>query len=164
MSNRNLIIIGFILLFLPVSYYFFIALPNHNSALQQIEIDKLEYQKEQNSLREKKEQEERDRIETEKREKQERYDNCIHEANKNYDESLKDYCEMWYRDCKMQVQEHNRNLSEKFDYYWNSNELNVDSECSKFKYKNNWCFTMDKYSEKREEVYKKAIDYCKSIQ
>lgn len=129
MSNRNLIIIGFVILFLPVSYYFLIALPNHNNVLQQIEIDKLEYQKEQDSLREKKEQEERDRIQEERREMEEKYNNCVKKAENEKIDMLKGFCEAEKTNCRREVDRYNAWFSEWTDPIYLKNYWQCPKDC-----------------------------------
>ncbi len=148
MSNRNLIVIGFIILFLPVSYYFFIALPNHNNALQQIEIDKLEYQKEQDRKQEKYEVELEQKKQEEKRAMEEKYYECIDKAEDNKTWKLQWYCKSMYDSCMK----------------WNSIESNYWSNlewCEQYNLK--WkgeCSVSSATVETVEASYQKEKDYC----
>lgn len=157
-----LIVWWFLILFIPIAYYFCYALPQHNLALQKIEQDRLDYQKEKDRKAEEAKELEQLRIEREKEEKLERYQDCISAATRDYNNNLSGYCNMWYQECKQNIDDYNRNLSQKYDYYWNSNEKWY-WDCEKYKFKNNQCFLWDKYSKERENAYERAIKYCETL-
>ena len=163
-----LIISLFIILLLPVAYYFMYALPQHNRELQQIERDKLEYQKELDRLdrqkeeerlqqekeeRERKEIQEQERIKREKEEKEFNYNKCINTANQRRSENFSRYCELSYRTCIQSIDE------------WNSSPLHTYnqvsySECDIHKEKDWYCTIMDKYAQERKEWYERQLKMC----
>lgn len=131
---KKLIIILFLLLFLPIGYYFCYALPQHNKELQQIERDKLEYLKEQDSKREY------------------LYDNCIDTANKWRSDNFNEYCELSYKMCVDNVKA-----------YWNWFVPNQQSYsvCEKYKMdKDGNCYLLDNYAKDWKEWYEKQLEIC----
>ena len=160
-----LIISLFIVLLIPIAYYFMYALPQHNKELQQIEKDKLEYQKELDRLdrereqerieqerkdKERKEQQEQERIRQEKLEKERNYYNCIETANKWREDNFKSYCELWYKTCTDNID------------YWNNLIPNSHSysECEDYKFKNNECLMKDNYAQEWKEWYERQLKMC----
>lgn len=108
MNNKTLIIICGVVIALPVIYYFCYALPQHNKALQEIELQKLEYQKEQDRLAEEKKANEKREAELKKEQEQERkerdYENCMSNAEKNYYSTWNNNCKQIYDSQNAQYQ------------------------------------------------------------
>ena len=138
-----LIVSLFVLLLIPIAYYFMYALPQHNMAMQELEKEKIEqeqWEREQERL-------ERQR---EKEEKEKNYLDCIETANQWRRDNFESYCELWYKTCTDNID------------YWNNLIPNSRSysECENYKFKNGECLMKDNYKQEWEEWYERQLKMC----
>ena len=152
MKKQTLFIgIAFIILFLPMAYYYGYAKPH-------LEREKFEYQKRQDQeLKDKKAQEEYDKR-VEENEKKQNYDNCIKQADIEYNNTLISVCEASYKLCVENVDSYNALW---LTYY----PKKTYDECEKFKfnYEDNSCMFYEQFNKGREENYKTALDKCERL-
>lgn len=145
-----LIVWGFIILFLPIAYYYWYALPK-------LERDKFEYQMEKDRKAEEKKIKEQQEAERKEKEKKQEYEWCKLLAEIQHDSELKWVCEASYNACKELVDRYNRDLP-------NFMTRKTYNECDKYKYKEwKWCIVMTNLDSSREERYKTALKECDKI-
>lgn len=156
-----LIVWLFIILFIPIAYYYFYALPQHNLAIQQIEYEKFIYEQDRDRLeQERLEQEKADREYKEWEQQQAKikqeqdrinnYNNCINTANQTRKKDFSTYCKLSYAMCTEELEAYNKTTF---------NKLPI-SECDKYIENNGQCHLYDVYAKKREDEYNRNIKQC----
>lgn len=156
-----LIISCFIVLFIPVTYYFCYALPKHNERLQEIEYEKFVYEQNRDRLEQErleqekadKEYKEREEQQAKIKEEQDRinnYNNCINWANQKRREDFSNYCKLSYSMCLEELENYNKSALYKLP----------NSECDKYIEKDWQCHLYDIYAKKREDEYNRNLKQC----
>lgn len=148
-SYITLIVVWFIILFLPIAYYYWYALPK-------LERDKFEYQVNKDREAEQKKIREKEEAEEKEMQKKIDYEECKQSAINIYDIELEWVCEASYNWCKESVDSYNAlwlTYYPKRDYW----------ECEKHKFKDWWCMVITNFNNSREQRYKTALAECDKI-
>lgn len=143
-----LIVWCFAVLFLPIAYYYWYALPK-------LERDKFEYQIEKDRKAEEKKEQEQKEAERKETEKLNNYTNCKARAVMQYDLDLESVCEASYNFCKESVVDSWNNL-------WLTPKKTY-AECEQHKMKDWQCVVMSNLNNWREKRYKEALEECDKL-
>ena len=148
-TNTILLICLITLVWLPVAYYYWIALPS-------LEREKFEYQKKlDQEAKDKKAQEEYDKWLDEENNKK-NYRECITQADIQYNNELESVCEQSYKFCINSIDNWNSTM-------WKYDGMKNYSECDEHKYKDWWCTFYVNLNEYRETKHKEALDRCEKM-
>ncbi len=147
-EKNKIILIIWLIVFTPIAYYFFYALPKHNTSI-------LEYQKEKDRI-------ENERIENEKYEKENSYSSCLEQAEEQKSLDRENYCNAWYKECTIIIDEYNKEYWNTYEYDWTSRRKSY-AECEKFAYKNWWCMIKTEYWNKIDKSFEDAKETCLKI-
>lgn len=148
-KNTLLICTAIVVIWLPILYYYWIALPS-------LEREKFEYQKKlDQEEKDKKAQDEYNKQIAEETRKQ-NYMDCINDAEYQYDMDLYDVCEASYNFCIESVDSYNALW---LTYY----PQRSHDECEKHKMKDWQCIIYEQLNEGRETRHKDALAKCEKL-